>query len=275
MNITARTALLAVIGDPVGHSLSPVLHNGWIADHGLDAVFVALSLRSEDPVGAIRALKQFALKGASVTLPFKQAAARAADAYGAAAANTLRWEASGALTAFNTDGAGFVDALAEAAPDWRQRVKRALILGAGGAAHGIAEALAGAAEIVIANRTAPRAASLASALAKARAEPWEKLPELFAGADLIVNATTLGMAGAPNLDWPLAHAKADALVADIVYRPLETRLLARARQRGLIAIDGLGMLIHQGARAFEIWFGIRPDVKLARARLLAALGEDT
>lgn len=272
MNITATTALLAVIGDPVRHSLSPVMHSGWIADHGLDAVFVALSLKSDDPVAALRALKRFALKGASVTAPYKQAAARAADRCDVAAANTLCWEADGSVSAFNTDGAGFLDALSEAAPDWRARVRRVLIVGAGGGARGIAEALAGAVEITIANRTTARAQELAAALPRARAAEWIALPDAFASADLIVNATTLGMSGSASPDWPLARAKQSAIVADIVSRPLETQLLAAARVRGLASMDGLGMLIHQGARAFELWFGVKPDPAKARARLIEALG---
>ena len=118
--------MLAIIGDPVSHSLSPLMHNGWIADHGLDAVYVALPLRSGDPVGAIRALKHFGFTGVNVTVPHKEAAATAADRSDGAVANTLRWEKDGSLSAFNTDGPGFLDALNEAAPDWRaQREARA------------------------------------------------------------------------------------------------------------------------------------------------------
>jgi shikimate dehydrogenase len=262
-------ARYAVIGDPVSHSLSPLMHTSWIADHGLNATYEALLLRSDDATSAIRALSGFA--GANVTVPHKEAAARAASGYRAAVANTLRWERDGTISAFNTDGDGFLDALSEAQSEWRAHVKRVLILGAGGAARGIAEALAGEREIVIANRTAARAEDLAAALPSARALSWDALAEGFAGADLIVNATTLGMGGGPSPAWPLAQAKPTAIVVDIVYRPLETPLLSAARTRGLVAVDGLGMLIHQGARAFEIWFGIKPDTAKARARLIEAL----
>jgi shikimate dehydrogenase len=274
MTVTAATKVLAVIGDPVSHSLSPLMHNGWIADHRLDAIYVALQLQSDDPVSAIRALKGFGLTGLSVTVPHKEAAARAADRSEAPAANTLRWEADGALAAFNTDGPGFLDALGEAAPDWRARVKRALILGAGGAAVGVGQALSPHVDTVyFANRTPERGAVAAKAVGNGRTLRWDDLERGFGAVDLIVQTTTLGMEGQPEPapDWPVSYCRPRAIVADIVYRPLETDLLRAARARGLVCMDGLGMLIHQGARAFELWFGIRPDTAKARQRLIAAL----
>jgi shikimate dehydrogenase len=274
MNISGATQVLAVIGHPVAHSLSPAMHNGWIADHGLDAVYVALPLEAADAEAALRALKQIKLKGANITVPHKEAAARAADRCEPAAANVWRWEADGAVSAFNTDGAGFIDSLDEGAPGWRAKVKRALILGAGGAARGIGEALSPHVDTVhYANRTHARAEAAAQALANGRTLRWEDMERGFGAADLIVQATSLGMAGAADMAWPVANCRAGAVIADIVYRPLETSLLAAARSRGLATVDGLGMLIHQGARSFEIWFGARPDTAKARARLLAALGE--
>jgi shikimate dehydrogenase len=132
--------------------------------------------------------------------------------------------------------------------------------------------------IVVANRTPERAEALAQAVPKTRAAPWSALRDEFGAADLIINATTLGMAGAgvgagAAPDWPVDACKREAIIADMVYRPLETPLLLAARRQGLVAIDGLGMLIHQGVRSFEIWFGIKPDPAAARARLMAALGE--
>lgn len=283
MKIAAHTQVLAIIGDPVGHSLSPIMHNGWIADHGLDAVFVALPLRSDDPVSSLRALGKFGLKGANVTVPHKEAAARAADAPDAVvqvlgAANTLHWR-EGALEAHNTDFGGFWRALSDGAPGW-DKSKRALIVGAGGAARGVAYAMAGpdGPELLIVNRSRERAMQLASFADPlcgrgARAVDWSELEQAFASADIIVNTTSLGMVGGPDLDWPVEAAQAHAVVCDIVYRPLETQLLRKARARGLRTVDGLGMLVHQGALAFEYWFGVKPDAALARARLLAELGE--
>ncbi len=264
------TKRYAVIGDPVAHSLSPLMHAGWMADHGIDATYEAHLLRSDDPVAAIRALTQYA--GMNVTVPHKEAAAKAADGYEGDVANVLRREDDGSLSAYNTDGAGFLDSLDEAAPGWRGRVKRALILGAGGAAQAIAGVLSPCVEaIVVANRTRSRAEEVFATLPNGRVGDWSDLSQSFAAADLIVQTTTLGMAGTESPDWPLDACGAETIVVDIVYRPLETPLLAAARARGLKTIDGLGMLIHQGARAFEIWFGVKPDTAKARARLEAAL----
>lgn len=273
MTVTAATKVFAVIGDPVSRSLSPVMHNGWIADHGFDAVYVALPLKSEGAFGAIRAMRGVGFAGLNVTVPHKEAAAAAADRNEGPVANTLRWEEDGTLSAFNTDGPGFLDALDEAAPDWRTRVRRVLILGAGGAAQAIGIALSPHAAVVhFANRTAARAETAATAIGNGRVLRWNDLERGFAAADLIVQATTLGMTGQPSHEWPIAICRPTTIITDIVYRPLETDLLAAARARDLVAIDGLGMLIHQGARAFEIWFGVKPDIEKARQRLMAALG---
>ena len=272
MTITAATKVYAIIGDPVAHSLSPIMQNGWIADHGLDAVYVALPLKSANAVAAIRALKQLGLAGANVTVPHKEAAARAADRSEAAIANVLRWEPDGTVSAFNTDGAGFLDSLDEAAPHWRGRATRALIVGAGGGAQGIAQALSPhVATVHVINRTPERAEAVAKSIANGRTLRWDDLERGFGAADLIVQTTTLGFDGADSPEWPLAVCKPTTILADIVYRPLETPFLAATRRRGLIAVDGLGMLIHQGARSFEIWFGVKPDAVKARARLVQAL----
>jgi shikimate dehydrogenase len=272
MITTGATKVLALIGDPVGQSLSPIMHNGWIADYGLDAIYVALPLRSDDAETEIRALCRFTLAGANVTVPHKRAAASAADRSEGAVANVLRWEEDGTVSGFNTDGQGFLDSLAEAAPDWRARVRRVLMLGAGGAAVAIAEALGPHVDtIYFANRTQARADAAADALRAGRVLRWDDLERGFGAADLIVQATTLGMGDNVSPDWPLAVAKPTAICADIVYRPLETAFLRAARARDLVVVDGLGMLIHQGAHAFELWFGIKPDVEKARQRLLAAL----
>ncbi len=272
MIITGATKVLAVIGDPVSHSLSPIMHNGWIADHGIDAIYVALPLKSDDAETEIRALCRFGLAGANVTVPHKRAAASAADRSEGAVANVLRWESDGAVSGFNTDGQGFLDSLAEAAPDWKTRVRRVLMLGAGGAAVAIAEALGPHVDtIYFANRTQSRADAAADALRAGRVLRWDDLERGFGAADLIVQATTLGMGANASPDWPMAAAKAGAICADIVYKPLETPFLRAARMRGLPTMDGLGMLIHQGARAFELWFGVEPDVEKARRRLVEAL----
>ncbi len=270
MNITAATKIYGVIGDPVEHSLSPVMQNGWIADHGLDAVYVALSLKSDNPVAAIGALTGFA--GLNVTVPHKEAAAKAAARSEGPVANVLRREDDGSFSALNTDGVGFLDSLTERTPDWRARVRRVLIVGAGGAALGVGRALSPYVDTIhFANRSMERAEQTASAIPNGCTTRSDDLERAFGHADLVVQTTTLGMADQPEMAWPVSFCRPNAIVADIVYRPLDTPLLVAARDRGLVAIDGLGMLIHQGARSFEVWFGIKPDVKKARLRLLAAL----
>jgi len=282
MIITGRTKVLALFGNPVAHSLSPQMHAGWIADHKLDAVYVALPLEAKTADATIKALKGVGFHGANVTVPFKDAAAAAADwqdeaALDLGAANMLQWH-DGDLFAANTDAPGFVAALDEQAPDWKARVKRALVIGAGGAAKAIAYGLAkaGVAHIDIVNRSVARGAETATAVAPSAhsvaARPWSELGAAFAEADLIVNATTLGMVGKDRAEWPMDQAKDGAIVADAVYAPLETDLLRLARARGLDVVDGLAMLIHQGALSFQRWFEIAPDTKKARERLMAILG---
>jgi shikimate dehydrogenase len=192
------------------------------------------------------------------------------------AANTLT-RRDGAIQADNTDVAGFQRALDEAAPEWCGAA-RVLVVGAGGAGRAVAFAMAGqdGPHITIVNRTLERAQDAVGLIEPycgqgARARPWADLPACMAEADIIVNTTTLGMAGGVLFEWPIGAAPANAVVADIVYRPLETDLLRTARARGLKTVDGLGMLIHQGALAFELWFGVMPDTKKARQRLMAAL----
>ena len=198
MSITAATKVYGVVGDPVSHSLSPVLHNAWIADHRLDAVYIALALKSDDPVAAIRALNGFA--GLNVTVPHKEAAAKAAARSEGRVANVVRREDDGTLSGFNTDGLGFLDSLAQGAPDWRSKVRRVLILGAGGAALGIGQALSPYVDTIhIANRTAVRGEQTAAAIPIGRAARWDDLERAFGHADLIVQTTTLGMA---ESTWP-------------------------------------------------------------------------
>jgi shikimate dehydrogenase len=167
---------------------------------------------------------------------------------------------------------GFLDALDESAPDWRMRAKHALIIGAGGAAVSIGKALSPHVErLVFVNRTLERARRASAPLPNGSALGWTEIESGFADADLIVQATTLGMSGQPKAVWPVSACRTGTIIADIVYRPLHTELLCAARGRGLATVDGLGMLIHQGVRSFDLWFGIRPDAEKARARLLAAL----
>jgi shikimate dehydrogenase len=264
----------------VSHSLSPVMHNGWIDDFNLDAVYVALRVAAGDQALGFEGLRAMRLFGANVTVPHKQAACLIADRLDPAASalkavNVLRWERDGTVSGFNSDAYGLVAALDESQSGWRSMTGTALVLGAGGAARAAAWGLAhaGVRRVLIANRTPQRAAEVAGVSERCMAFPWEDMGDLFESADLIVNTTTLGMLGSPQFDWPIARAPNHCIVMDAVYTPLETPLLHAARARGMMTVDGLGMLIHQGALSFEIWFGLTPDVRLARGRLMRAIAE--
>jgi len=257
----ARTA--GVLGWPVAHSRSPRLHGLWLRRHGIDGAYLPLPVRPERFADAVRALADLGFRGANVTIPHKEAAFAVCDhvadsARRAGAVNTLVFR-DGRIEGSNTDGFGFLENLRAGAPDWRPESGPAVLLGAGGAARAIAAALldAGCPRLTLVNRTPARAEALARALggpvAVADRPPLED-------AALLVNTTSLGMAGHPALEIDLSPLPAEAVVADIVYVPLETGLLAAARARGLRAVDGLGMLLHQARPGFEAWFGVAPVV---------------
>jgi len=278
--MTARKdpAMLALFGDPVEHSLSPVMHNAWLREAGIPGAYAAMRIPVADAPAAFRGLRAMELTGANVTVPHKEIAAKSVDTLDPAAkalnaVNTLRWEADGAVSGFNTDAPGLIASLDESSVGWRSQTGAALVIGAGGAGRAAAWALAhaGVNRIMIVNRSADRAQAAAAATPRALPFPWAKLANQFEAADLIVNTTTLGMNHVAPMDWPIARAPNHAIVMDAVYAPLETPLLRAARARGMKTVDGLGMLIHQGALAFELWFGVKPDVSTARALLLEAI----
>jgi shikimate dehydrogenase len=265
----------AVLGHPVGHSLSPLMHGAWISAAGIDASYDKIDV-GPDAVGLAAALS--GLDGANITIPHKEAAAalsRACEPRVArlGAANALTRVGDGWM-ADNTDAPGFIAALDEAAPDWRGRVKTALVIGAGGAGVAILDGLAQARveQLFVINRTLPRAIRATGVVEGAIAIDWHNLAQLFGVSDLIVNATSLGLGGGGH-DWPFANAKPGAIAVDAVYKPLQTDFLRQAADHGLQTVDGLGMLIHQGALAFQLWFGHKPDTRTARALLLGALKE--
>lgn len=275
------TRVAAVIGEPVRHSLSPVLHNAAFAATGLDWVYVAFEVAAGGAAGALGAMRALGIEGLSVTMPHKADVARAVDRCSSVAA---RLEAvncvvrrGGELVGENTDGAGFVASLREDA-GFEPAGQRCLVLGAGGAARAVVLALAeaGASEVVVVNRTAARAeaaASLAGAVGVVRG------PEAVEEAALIVNATPLGMAGsgAEAVNGPVeAHRIGPGqIVADLVYHPLRTPLLELAESRGAAQVNGLGMLLHQAGLAFELWTGRHPPIEAMRVAVLERLGYDS
>jgi shikimate dehydrogenase len=278
MILSGQARLAGVVGWPVGHSLSPRLHGFWLERYGIDGAYVPLAVAPAHFARALAALVDMGFRGVNLTLPHKEAALGLCDeveplARRIAAVNTLVFE-DGRIKGTNTDAFGFLENLRQDAPGWEPAAGPALVLGAGGAARAVAVALldAGAPELRLANRTAARAEALAQALGdRVTALPWPRRAEALEGLALLVNATSLGMAGQPALDLDLAPLPADALVSDIVYAPLETPLIARARARGNPAVDGLGMLLHQARPGFEAWYGVAPQVTAElRAFVLAA-----
>ena len=269
-----------VIGWPVEHSRSPLIHGYWLAEHGIDGAYEKEAVRPEDLAEFLQTLEERGYVGANVTLPHKEAALRAARSADAAAiamgaANTLWLDPEGTLHAANTDAYGFLTNLDAHAPEWNEGTGGVLVLGAGGAARAILYGLitAGAPKIFLANRTSARASSLAKLFGpQVEAIDWNGRDAALAGCSLLVNTTSLGMTGQAPLHIDLAALPAHAVVADLVYNPLETDLLATARARGLTAVDGLGMLLHQAVPGFERWFGVRPEVTPdLRARVAATL----
>lgn len=270
-----RTA--CVVGWPIAHSRSPMIHRHWLNEFGIDGDYVSLPV---EPRHIDRFFSDFPASGyvgGNVTVPYKETAfRRVAEADEAAAAlgavNTL-WLDDGRLIGGNTDAYGFLANLDTVAPGWDRGGATAILLGAGGAARAVAWSLAqrGFSPVVVVNRTPGRADELAARLGgEIRTAGWGDLPEWLPRARLLVNATTLGMRDQPPLDIDLSPLPADAVVNDLVYAPLETGLLTAARRRGLTAVTGLGMLLHQAVPGFEKWFGKRPAVTPALYDLIAA-----
>ncbi|WP_395696951.1 shikimate dehydrogenase [Methylocella sp.] len=264
-----------VAGWPAAHSRSPLIHSYWLRENGLPGSYVARAVPPPDFPGFLEGLAAEGFVGGNVTLPLKEqafalAAERTATAQAIGAANTV-WLEDGRLIADNTDAEGFLGALDEEAPGWERAPGCALVLGAGGAARAVVAALASRGrEIVVLNRTRERAERLAGGFRGATAADWREAPGLLARAAILVNTTSLGMHGQPELDIDLSPLPPEAVVDDIVYYPLETRLIAQARARGLRVAPGLGMLLHQAVPAFARFFGVRPSVSAGLRRFVEA-----
>ena len=256
-----------VIGWPVAHSRSPLIHRFWLKRFKIEGSYELAAVAPAGFPDFLRNLARQGFAGANVTLPHKQAAFELCDIRTGAAArlkvvNTL-WIEAGKLCGDNTDAAGFVGALDQDAPGWDINSGTAVVIGAGGAARAIVYSLKqrGMKRIYLINRSMARAAELASDFgASIEVGDFPVLPDTLPGANLLVNATSLGMRGEPPLAIDLAPLPADAVVSDIVYVPLETELIRAARARGLRAVPGIGMLLHQAVPGFERWFGTKPCV---------------
>lgn len=274
MNISGDTPVYAVLGSPIAHSLSPVLHNFWMAQHGIVGVYVAMEPLPE----ALNTLAGWGLSGCNVTAPFKEIAARTAprvtaDARALAAVNTFFRDADNAWAGTNTDAAGFVLGLDDAWANWRDCAGLVLVVGAGGAARAIVHGLDRAMmpDIAIFNRSAANAERAAALSKNAEAVSWSRALELAQDADLIINTLP------PHADFPelltlAQRAHGGAVFCDITYRPRRTPFLASREHFDLLpGVDGLHMLVGQGALAFQHWFGVAPDREAGRRRLLQAL----
>jgi shikimate dehydrogenase len=255
-----------LIGWPAAHSRSPLIHGYWLRTLGIAGAYGLEAVPPDAFADFVHGLAARGYAGANVTIPHKEAALRLARAderaIAVGAANTL-WLDGGVLRATNTDVEGFLGNLDAWAPGWDRRTERALVLGAGGSARAVIFGLLerGIPHVDVANRTVQRAEALQKQFgSRVHPLPWDRIGERLPRANLLTNTTSLGMSGQPALDIDPDALPAGALVADIVYAPLETQLLRRARQRGLATADGLGMLLHQAVRGFELWFGRRPQV---------------
>ena len=263
-----KFVLAGVMGWPVAHTRSPAIHNHWIAQYGLKGAYVQLPVQPQNLEAAIRGLPALGFAGCNITVPHKVNAMQLMDtlhpaARRVAAINTVVVQADGSLLGMNNDGYGYIQSLRDAQPDWRGDAGPALVVGAGGAARAIVVALLdeGAPEVRLCNRTQEKAQALKDAFGdRVTVVPWADRNSAMAGVRLLVNTTTQGMHGQPALDVALDDLPAEALVSDAIYIPLETPLLAAARQRGHQTVNGLGMLLNQARPAFQAWFGVQPEL---------------
>ena len=279
MSISGATRVAGVVGRPISHSMSPILHNAWLAAAGVDGVYVPFSVQPGRFTAFVDSLRGGTVSGLNVTLPFKGEALALADeatfrARTADAANVLVFREDGTILADNTDGLGMLRAFAEQAPGFDPKAGPVVILGAGGGSRGAAAAFveAGCRDVRIVNRTLTKAQDIAEPLGAA-AFALNEAAKAFDGAVAVVNATSAGLSGSPALDLPLEATPPSAVIMDMVYKPLKTPLLAQAEGLGRQTVDGLAMLIGQAVPSFEAFYGQTPPESVdVRALALKALG---
>jgi shikimate dehydrogenase len=267
-----------VIGWPVAHSRSPMIHGHWLRRHGIDGAYITLPVHPDQMQAALRGLAALGFAGCNVTVPHKEAALALVDRADATArrigaVNLIVVRPDGTLDGSNTDAFGFLANLRERVTGWQAADGPAVVLGAGGSARAVLAALcdSGCPEVRLVNRTRERAEALAAQFGGAvQLVDWDRRAAALDGAALLVNTTTQGMAGQPALDLGLSALPRAAVVTDLVYVPLETPLLAAARARGNRVADGLGMLLHQARPSFAAWFGVLPEVTAELRREIEA-----
>lgn len=268
--LTGAARVAGVMGWPVSHSKSPMLHRTWLTRYGIDGAYVPLAVAPQNLADAVRGLPALGFSGANVTIPHKEAVVAMMDRLTPTAArlgavNTIIIEPDRSLLGDNTDGFGFIENLKSDPAGWTGRGGHAVVLGAGGAARAICAALIdeGMNRISVINRSRDKAVRIAADFGSViEPRPWTETDLSFAlkSADLLVNTTALGMIGQPDLSVDMALLPDHATVTDIVYNPLQTAFLMDAAARGLRVVDGLGMLLHQGRPGFRAWFGLDPEV---------------
>lgn len=272
-----KIPLAGVIGHPIAHSKSPALFRHWFRELGVRGHYIPIDVVDQDLEQVLRTLPKMGFVGCNVTIPFKVHALSIADKVSdratlVGAANTLSFGEDGSIYADNTDGTGFIENLKQGAPDWEPGAGPAAVLGAGGASRAIIIALLeeGVPEIMISNRTRIRAENLKADFgAKITVVDWVNSGNMLEDAATVVNTTSLGMVGKQEFRVPLESLSPKAVVTDIVYTPLETKLLQDAAEIGCRTVDGLGMLLHQAVPGFDRWFGVRPEVnEKTRAAIL-------
>ena len=260
--------LAAVIGHPISHSKSPKMHGYWLDQAGVLGYYVPLEIHPDNFEEALKNMPKQGFRGANVTIPHKERALEIADyvserAKRIGAANTLYFDADGKIHADNTDGYGFITNLKKGAPEWNAKAGPALVLGAGGAARAILDALITeeTPKLYLTNRTKERAQALASEFGDTvEVLDWDNKNVVVSEVKTLINTTSLGMNGKGDLGLDFSQLTSAITVTDIVYTPLETDLLKHAKQRGCTCVDGLGMLIYQGIPGFSNWFGVAPKV---------------
>jgi len=263
-----KIPLAGVIGHPIAHSKSPKLHGYWLRKNAIEGHYVPMDIAPEDLEATIRMLPKLGFVGLNVTIPHKEAVLEIADmvtdrAKLIGAANTLIFRKDGKIHADNTDGYGFMQNLLQSAPKWDPRAGPALVLGAGGAARAVLASFIdiGVPEIILTNRTRDRAEQLKADFGdKITVVDWVQAGNAMEGVNAVINTTSLGMVGAPEMRVPLDALAPGMLVSDLVYTPLQTKLLRAATDAGATAVDGLGMLLHQATPGFERWFKVKPIV---------------
>jgi shikimate dehydrogenase len=270
--------IAGLVGWPVAHSRSPVIHNHWLARYGIPGRYMLFPVPAEKLADALRGLSSLRLRGCNITTPHKQAVMPLVDdvdplAKRIGAVNTIVVQEDGSLRGFNNDGNGFVQSIRDARPDWRPDAGPIAIIGAGGAARAVVASLAdqGAREIRVVNRTYERACEMQALFGPpVSAVRWDARADALDGVALMANATNQGMGGKSALDLALDRLSADAIVADLIYTPPETPLLAAARKRGNPTVNGLGMLLNQARPAFNAWFGVTPQITPELIRAIEA-----